>query len=79
MRYKYRHMYRGYLLERSGGKEYPWNIYRARGTYKVGPYAGTPRWEHVGFEKSLKDCRETINSGAIEMCDLMCPGASWND
>lgn len=79
MTYKYQHFYKGYSLERSGTKEYPWNIYRPAGHYKAGPYKGQVKWEHVGFERSLKACKALINSGAIELCDMMCPGTNWNN
>ncbi len=67
-----KHFYKGFLLEKNGTKDYPWNIYRPDGLCKTGPYAGQMKWRFETFERTMKDCKALIDSGAIELCDLMC-------
>jgi len=57
------HEYKGFNLVKNGTKEYPWNIYKIDG-HGFG--------EHVGFDRTLKACKQAIDSGCFEMYELMC-------
>lgn len=66
------HYYKGYLLERNGTREFPWNIYKTARIIKSGIYAGQPLWEWAACDTTMKNCKKLIDEGVLEMCDLMC-------
>lgn len=61
------HKYKGYIIVKNGVKDMPWNIYKVEHSDLVGEYR-----EWVGFDRTMKACKETIDSEAIEMCEYMC-------
>lgn len=51
------HKYKGFNIVRTGTKTNPWNIYKDDGH-------GFGKW--VGFGRTLKECKESINLGWFE-------------
>ena len=56
------HKYKGYEIKRTGTASYPWNIYRMDYSIVLGKEVPT----HVGFERTLKDCRIAIDNRLCE-------------
>lgn len=53
------HTYKGYEIKKTGTTSYPWNIYRI--DYSKALKKEVPT--HVGFERTLKECRMAIDAG----------------
>ena len=62
------HRYKGYILVRNGTREMPWNVYKERQYIHV--KAVYREW--MGFAETMKQAKADIDSGAYEMCELMC-------
>ena len=43
------HEYKGFEIERTGTKEFPWNVYKND--------------KHVGYGRTIKDCKTIIDDG----------------
>lgn len=53
------HTYKGFKIWKTGTKNYPWNIYRMDYSKVLNKEVPT----HVGYARTLKECRECINEG----------------
>lgn len=53
------HKYKGFEIWKTGTKDYPWNIYRM--DYSKVLKRAVPT--HVGYERTLKECRMAIDNG----------------
>lgn len=56
------HKYKGFEIWRTGTKDYSWNIYRMDFSKFLKKEVPT----HVGYGKTLKECRQSIDMG---LCD----------
>lgn len=54
-----RHTYKGLVILRTGTSEYPWNIYRI----DFSKVLNREIYTHVGYERTLKECRNAIDDG----------------
>ena len=55
------HKYKGYIITRTGTKEYPWNIYRLDYSKFLKKEVPT----HVGYAETIKACKYMIDEGYI--------------
>ena len=51
------HPYKGFNIVKTGTSEYPWNIYKD---------TGRGFGDHVGFEKTIKECKYSIDIGLFD-------------
>lgn len=60
-----------FRLVRDGSKWYPWNIYK----WMASPYSRTKEksYWHVGFARTLKECKSYIDTGCYEECEWNSP------
>lgn len=53
--------YKGYIIERDGTREYPYNV------YKPDPKPNFPRNTiHVGFGRTIRSCKADIDEGCFD-------------
>lgn len=48
----YIHEYKGFTIEKTGTRDYPWNIYK--------------NGDHVGFGRTVRDCKTMIDDGCFD-------------
>lgn len=56
------HYYKDYEIVKNGTSEFPWNIYAMRRN----PYSRREVRTHVGYARTLKDCKHMIDDGIFD-------------
>ena len=59
------HTYKGFIMTKTGTREFPWNIYKEKVWVDNDGKSHTV-YAHAGFAMRLRDCRDLIDKGFCE-------------